>query len=166
MTAPMDKLLLEPMQICHLTVVAEIESKVFSNPWLQSDFESALKRENAYCRVVVVNGQLLGYVVGFFINKEFHLADFSIHPDQQQKGFGQRVLDILCRELHDLSQVISLEVRMSNVAALALYKKNDFQTMAIRKNYYTRPQEDALVMLKPLHGKLSDWITEALLDRS
>jgi len=166
MTTSMDKLLLEPMQVCHLTVVAEIESMVFSNPWLQSDFESALERKNAYCRIVVRNGQILGYVVGFFINKEFHLADFSIHPDQQRKGFGQQVLDMLCCELHDLSQVISLEVRMSNVAALELYKKNGFQTMAIRKTYYTHPEEDALVMLKPLRGKLSDWITEALLDTS
>ncbi|MGA1195284.1 MAG: ribosomal protein S18-alanine N-acetyltransferase [Candidatus Latescibacterota bacterium] len=166
MTAEGDKVLLEPMQICHLTGVVEIERMVFSNPWQHGDFKSALERENAYCRIVVVDGQLLGYVIGFFINKEFHLADFSIHPNQQRKGFGQRVLDILCSELHDLSQVISLEVRMSNVAALELYKKNGFQTMAIRKNYYTHPQEDALVMLKPLHGKLSDWITEALLDTS
>ena len=166
MTAPMDKLLLEPMQVCHLTGVIDIESRVFSNPWQHGDFEAALKREDAYCRVVIVNGHLLGYVVGFFINKEFHLADFSIHPDHQQKGFGQRVLDLLCQELHDLARVVSLEVRMSNVAALALYKKNGFQTMAIRKNYYTHPQEDALVMLKPLHGKLSDWITDALLDTS
>ncbi len=166
MTAEVDKVLLAPMQICHLTGVAEIERLVFSNPWQQSDFKSALERENAYCRIVVVDGQLMGYVVGFFINKEFHLADFSIHPNQQRKGFGQRVLDILCSELHDLSQVISLEVRMSNVAAIELYKKNGFQTMAIRKNYYAQPQEDALVMLKPLHGKLSDWITEALLDTS
>lgn len=166
MTAPMDKLLLEPMQVCHLVIVAEIERMVFSNPWQQGDFKSALEREDAYCRVVIGNGQLKGYVVGFFINKEFHLADFSICPDQQRKGFGQRVLGLLCQELQALSQVISLEVRMSNVAALALYKKNGFQTMAIRKNYYTHPQEDALVMLKPLHGKLSDWITEALLDTS
>ena len=166
MTAPMDKLLLEPMQVCHLPSVTEIENRVFSNPWRQCDFESALKREDAYCRVVVANGQLVGYVVGFFVNKEFHLADFSIHPNQQRKGFGQRVLDLLCQELQGFSQVISLEVRMSNVAALTLYKKNSFQTMAIRKNYYTHPQEDALVMLKPLQGQLSDWITDALLDTS
>ena len=61
---------------------------------------------------------------------------------------------------------ISLEVRMSNVAAIELYKKTGFQTMAIRNSYYSNPVEDALVMLRPLNGHLSDWVTEALANRS
>ena len=162
----LEELILEPMQVCHLADVIEIEDLVFLHPWKQSDFEFALKRENAFCRVVRVGQQLVGYVVGFFISKEFHLADFSIHPKLQRLGLGRQTLENLCTDLYSLAQVISLEVRMSNVAALELYKQFGFQTMAIRKDYYARPQEDALVMLKPLQGKLSDWVTEALASRS
>jgi ribosomal-protein-alanine N-acetyltransferase len=165
-TVDLDTLLLEPMAACHLEAVVEIEELVFSHPWTRRDFEFALKRENAYCRVVTVNEAFVGYVVGFFINKEFHLADFSIHPKLQRLGLGRQTLENLCTDLYSLAQVISLEVRMSNVAALELYKQFGFQTMAIRKDYYARPQEDALVMLKPLQGKLSDWVTEALASRS
>lgn len=155
-----------PMRACHLEFVVEIEQLVFSHPWTKRDFEFALKRDNAYCRVVFVDDLLVGYVIGFFIKKEFHLADFSIHPKQQRQGMGRRTLKVLCDDLADLAHVISLEVRMSNVVAIELYKKFGFQTMAIRKDYYTRPQEDALVMLKPLQGKLSDWVTDALAGMS
>jgi len=158
----LDSLMFYSMQVCHLESVVEIEQLVFSNPWTKRDFEFALKRDNAYCRVVFVGELLVGYVIGFFIKKEFHLADFSIHPNQQRQGLGRRTLEVLVGDLSTLAHVISLEVRMSNVAAIELYKQFAFQTMAIRKDYYTQPQEDALVMLKPLQGKLSDWVTEAL----
>ena len=162
----LDTLLLEPMAACHLEAVVEIEELVFSHPWTRRDFEFALKRENAYCRVVTVNEAFVGYVVGFFINKEFHLADFSIHPGLQRQGLGRKTLQVLCADLCSLAHVISLEVRMSNFAAIELYKQFGFQTMAIRKDYYSGPREDALVMLKPLQGKLSDWVSKALGDRT
>jgi ribosomal-protein-alanine N-acetyltransferase len=162
----LEELILEPMQVCHLADVIEIEDLVFSHPWKQSDFEFALKRENAFCRVVRVGQQLVGYVVGFFISKEFHLADFSIHPGLQRQGLGRKTLQVLCADLCSLAHVISLEVRMSNFAAIELYKQFGFQTMAIRKDYYSGPREDALVMLKPLQGKLSDWVSKALGDRT
>lgn len=157
---------LESMHVCHLNAVVNIEKQVFTNPWTRRDFEFALERENAYCRVAEIEGQLVGYVIGFVIHKEFHLADFSIHPDQQRRGLGQKMMTVLCGDLRALAQVISLEVRMSNGAAIELYKKTGFQTMAIRKSYYSNPVEDALVMLKPLQGQLSDWVTEALAGRS
>lgn len=158
----MNGLSLVQMDNSHLDVVVEIEQLGFSNPWTRRDFEFVLKKENAYCRMILFEETVVGYLVGFFINKEFHLADFSIHPTYQRRRFGTQTLDILIQEIKEKSLVISLEVRMSNVAALELYKKFGFQTMAIRKDYYSNPQEDALVMLKPVNGKLSDWVTEAL----
>lgn len=150
----------------HLADVLAIEERVFTNPWTLRDFEFALKRENAYCRIVVRDEKMIGYVIGFVIDKEFHLADFSIHPTLQRQGLGQKTMAILSEELGGLVQVISLEVRMSNVGAIELYKKIGFQTMAIRKGYYSNPEEDALVMLKPLQGQLSDWVHMALSKRA
>ena len=68
------------------------------------------------------------------------------------------MFDLLNTQAH----VVSLEVRMSNQIAIALYKRMGFETMAIRKSYYTRPCEDALVMLKPLNGRLLDWVSNVL----
>lgn len=161
----MPNLSLKPMLAHHIQDVVDIETAAFTNPWTQRDFEFTLKRENAYCRVIVVDGEMVGYLIGFFVQKEFHLADFSVKPEEQRRGFGRKALSELMHHIRHQAQVISLEVRMSNGPAIALYKDAGFQTMAIRKGYYSKPSEDALVMLKPLHGKLSDWVTQALAGR-
>ena len=77
-------------------------------------------------------------------------------------GLGHRVLNQVFDSLDASVHVVSLEVRMSNLAAIALYRQMGFETMAIRKDYYRSPREDALVMLKPIRGKFSEWVTHAL----
>ncbi|MDA0710636.1 MAG: ribosomal protein S18-alanine N-acetyltransferase [bacterium] len=157
-----DGVALEPMEPIHLDGVVALERQVFSNPWTQIDFQSALTHNNAYCRVVTFRGKRVGYAVGFWIAKEFHLADFAIHPEWQRQGLGRQTLAKVCQEVAELARVVSLEVRISNVPAIEMYKQSGFQTMAIRKAYYTNPEEDALVMLKPLEGRLSDWVLKAI----
>ena len=80
----------EPMQVCHLDAVVHIEQQVFTNPWTRRDFEFSLERENAYCRVVEIEEVLIGYVIGFVIQKEFHLADFSVHPQLSTPWYWQQ----------------------------------------------------------------------------
>ena len=156
--------MLSDMTLDHIGQVVEIEETVFTNPWKRRDFEFALKRKNSFCQVVLVEDGVVGYVVGFMIDREFHLADFAITPPLQQQGLGQKVLNIVFEMLENKAQVVSLEVRMSNQVAIDLYKKVGFETMAIRKAYYTGPPEDALVMLKPLKSQLSDWVSRVLPD--
>lgn len=160
----MDKMAstLEVMAETHLDAVAKIETAVFSSPWTRRDFEFALMRDNSICHVLLVDGEVVGYSVGFLIDREFHLADFAIVPAFQKKGFARKLLDDMFDLLNAKAHVVSLEVRMSNQIAIDLYKRMGFETMAIRKSYYTRPREDALVMLKPLNGRLSDWVSNVL----
>ncbi len=146
----------------HFDRVIKIERVVFSTPWKRRDFEFARNRENGFCRVVMVGCELVGYVVGFLIDREFHLVNFAIAPDFQRKGLGRKTLKAVFDLLEKMAQVVSLEVRMSNCAAIDLYKKMGFETIAIRKAYYTHPREDALVMLKPLNTRLSDWVSQVL----
>ncbi|MCZ6633154.1 MAG: ribosomal protein S18-alanine N-acetyltransferase [bacterium] len=154
---------LEAMNETHLNTVVQIEASVFANPWRQRDFEFSLGRDGSHCLVAWIGDRLIGYTVGFFISYEYHLADFAIHPDFQEQGLGRQLLDLLLAGLDiEKTHMISLEVRVSNQQAIALYKKRDFQTLAIRKGYYSRPKEDALVMVKPLKGSLSDWVEQAL----
>ena len=154
---------LEAMAKKHLDSVAQIEAVVFSNPWRRRDFEFSLFREGSHCRVAWLGERLVGYTVGFEISYEYHLSDFAIDPEFQGQGLGKQLLDLLLDDLdREKTHVVSLEVRVSNQKAIALYKKRGFQTLAIRKRYYSRPKEDALVMLKPLQGRLSDWVEQAL----
>ena len=146
----------------HFDRVIKIEMAVFSSPWTRRDFEFARNRENGFCRVVMVECEIAGYVVGFLIGREFHLVNLAIAPDFQRKGLGRKTLKAVFDLLEKMAQVVSLEVRMSNCAAIDLYKKMGFETIAIRKAYYTHPREDALVMLKPLNTRLSDWVSQVL----
>lgn len=150
---------LEEMDETYLDAVLEIEQAVFSNPWRLKDFQYALAKEGSYGVVCLAEGRVIGYALGFFVMEEFHLADFAVHPDLQHRGIGRQLLDVLLDVLKRRPvSLVSLEVRGSNRAAIALYRQVGFQTVAIRRGYYSRPREDALVMLKALRGKLSDWL--------
>lgn len=158
---------LDVMNEGHLDAVLEIEKTVFSNPWQRNDFRNAMSRSGSLCLVPLVNGGMIGYSVGFFVSDMFHLADFAIHPDYQNRGIGRlflkRLLDLVKERA---AGVVSLEVRVSNLSAISLYRKAGFQTVAIRKGYYSRPREDAFIMVKALCGMLSGWLATHFLSNS
>ena len=117
-----------------------------------------MEKEGSFCTVALSGGGVIGYCVGFLLLEEFHLADFAVHPEFQNRGVGGRLLnalvDVLARRA---ASAVTLEVRASNAPAIALYRKAGFQTVAVQRGYYSHPREDALVMVKALRGRLSDW---------
>jgi ribosomal-protein-alanine N-acetyltransferase len=154
---------LAPMSTGDLDDVLEIESVSFSNPWRRQDFDYALDQANGFCRISRIDGIVIGYVVGFFAGTELHLADFAVRPECHRRGYGRAILELLLAELEARGTgLVTLEVRRSNVRAVKLYSGAGFSTVAIRGAYYSRPVEDAIVMLKALAGVLSDWIPSTL----
>ena len=144
-----------PMSHNDIPDVLEIESVSFSNPWRTQDFECALHEENGLCRVCRLDGLVVGYAVGFFAAHELHLADFAVRPECQRRGYGSALLGVFLQQLGELgAKLVTLEVRRSNQRAVGLYERAGFQTVAIRDGYYSRPKEDAFVMLKSLEGDL------------
>lgn len=141
-----------------------IEVASFSNPWRRRDFEYALTKRDGHCLVALAEGRVVGYSIGFFVLGEYHLADFVVHPEFRNRGLGRRFLHAVLEMLESREvNHVTLEVRMSNAPALALYEKSGFQTVAIRRGYYSRPREDAFVMLKALRGSFSDWVDSSLI---
>jgi ribosomal-protein-alanine N-acetyltransferase len=85
---------------------------------------------------------------------EAHLGNLAVHPVEQRSGVGQILLDDLLRMAARQGVArITLEVRESNEIARKFYHKNEFIDVAIRKNYYRSPIEDAIVMLRSLPGE-------------
>jgi ribosomal-protein-alanine N-acetyltransferase len=149
---------LRPMARGHLDAVLAIERDGFSNPWRRSDFEFALNRDGSHCLVAEADGIVVGYLVGFLVLAEYHLADFAVHPKRRGCGLGKVLLRRLIDQLAERSvDYVTLEVRVSNQVAIDLYKGLAFHTVAIRRSYYSLPTEDALVMIRALRGSLSDW---------
>lgn len=92
---------------------------------------------------------LLGLGCVWFIVDEAHLTLLAIHPDYRGQGLGQALLGALMQAArwHDMARA-TLEVRVSNAAAIALYQKFGFKTAGRRRNYYQNPREDALILWK------------------
>ena len=90
--------------------------------------------------------QLVGFLVAHKMDDEYELENVVVSPEARQRGIGRLLVTQLLvhsRETHALS--IFLEVRESNQAARALYEKFEFRTAGLRKNYYSNPQENAVL---------------------
>ena len=143
----------------HLDAVVDIERAGFEDPWRKRDFEDALSRRNNHCLVFLRGQRVAAYAVGFLVAGEYHLADLAVHPDFRRRGLGRRFMTAVLKGLPARNvEAVTLEVRVSNLAAIGLYRKLGFRTVAIRYGYYRKPAEDALVMLKAFNGCSSGWV--------
>lgn len=140
------------MQEQDLDEVIAIENAIYSHPWTRGNFADSLQAGYA-CRVWRRDGELLGYFVVMAGAGEAHLLNLSIAPAHQRRGHGSALLreaGAVAASLgaHDLF----LEVRPSNHAAQALYRRFGFRKVAVRRDYYPAHigREDALVLTLPL----------------
>ena len=143
-----------PMSVARIDEVEEIERAVFSDPWSREMFRSELELGGGtYARVAERDGHVIGYLCAVLVADEAHLGNLAVRPGEQRAGVGQMLLDDLLRAAirHGVAR-LTLEVRESNEIARNFYRKNEFIDVAIRKNYYRSPVEDAIVMLLGLPG--------------
>ena len=134
----------------HLFQVAELEALCFSEPWSEKSLELLLG-ETATGFVCVRDGRVLAYGGMLIAPDEGQITNVAVHPDARREGLGRAIVDALIDEARARGlEQISLEVRVSNLAAIALYERAGFAIAGKRKNFYRRPTEDALVMLKSI----------------
>jgi ribosomal-protein-alanine N-acetyltransferase len=128
--------------------VMAIEDVVFPEPWSAAIFHSelALRRGRAY-RVAREGRALVGYFGLMFVGDEAHVTTVAVAPDHQHRGVGTELFLAAVRvALEHTTREISLEVAASNHRAQALYRRFGFAPVGVRKGYYQRTGEDAVVM--------------------
>ncbi len=130
--------------------IVEIERLSFDNPWSLDAFERELSLP--FSRMIVAtktateNASLIGFLCRWIVADECHILNVAVHPQMRQQGIGKRLMQHALAEARAKNvQVITLEVRRSNLAARSLYRKLEFQERRLRRNYYG-PGEDAIVM--------------------
>jgi len=131
----------------YLEGILEIETLSFSTPWSLNGFLKELETPFSYLWALVSDGVLLGYLCYWVVREEMQLLDLAVHPRYRGQRNGIFLLANMIN--HAASQGISriwLEVRASGSAARKLYEKFGFVESGRRKDYYTDPREDALVM--------------------
>lgn len=139
---------LAPMRRKHVRSVMRIETQVYSHPWTTSLFlsELAMRHNRAYT-VAQVGALVVGYSGMMFVGDDAHVTTIAVDPIWQRHKIASRLMLHNARlALRNGARHITLEVRVSNDAAQAMYRKFGFAPAGIRKNYYVGVNEDALVM--------------------
>lgn len=138
---------LVPMDKSHLTQIAEIEKECFSSPWTVPMLEEEL---NNLCASFIVaqgeDGTVLGYAGLHVAVDEGYIDNIAVREDYRRQGVGQALLGAFMRFGQEKLAFLTLEVRPSNEPAIQFYMKHGFVQVGRRKNYYTAPREDAILM--------------------
>ena len=132
----------------HIKAIAELEKVCFSEPWSEETLLSAFKAGTKFF-VAVKNGKVLGYVGISTIIDEGYITNVAVFPEYRRLGVASALLNRIFSLASDENlSFVSLEVRESNSSAISLYEKFGFKTEGKRKNFYSGPTEDALIMTK------------------
>ena len=132
----------------HLRSVLRIETQVYPRPWSLGLFmsELALKNTRVYF-VAKVGGQVVGYAGLMLTGSDGHITTVAVDPDWQRQGIATRLLlGLTSSAIERGCTGLTLEVRVGNDGAQALYRDFGFAPAGVRKNYYTETSEDAIVM--------------------
>lgn len=137
-------------RLCHIDAVEAIEKRCFSLPWtremlvkqLYGDMQIFLAAENE-------SGEAVGYVGLMYVLDEGYISNVAVSPDWRRRGIGDMLIEeLIIRARAKKLSFVTLEVRESNLAAIELYKKHGFTEVGVRRNYYERPTENAILMTR------------------
>lgn len=140
--------LIRTMQEIDLDAVMLIEPTIYSHPWTRGNFLDSLHAGH-HAWVMTQGDEVIGYAVLMIVLDEAQLLNLSIAASFQKQGLGSTLLN------HVMTQAVSLEadymfleVRASNVAAIALYQHVGFKQVSVRRGYYPADsgREDAIIM--------------------
>ena len=130
----------------HLAGVAAIEKEVFANPWSEKSLE-LLCSEFAFGFAALEGDTVTAYGGMLTVLDEGQITNIATHPNYRRQGLAAKVLSALLEQARAKGIVsVTLEVRASNAAAIALYQKFGFSAVGKRPRFYTHPTEDALIM--------------------
>jgi len=132
----------------HLSDIAKLEKLCFSLPWNEKMILSQYPDEMHVFLVCEDElGRLCGYVGMMFVLDEGYIANVAVSPEYRRRGLADMLINELEKRAKELKlSFMTLEVRESNSAAIALYEKHGFNPVGRRKKYYELPTEDAILM--------------------
>jgi ribosomal-protein-alanine N-acetyltransferase len=136
-----------------LREIEEIERRSYATPWSRSMFAGELAKPSSIClgafEAEDASGRLCGYLIVSRYIDAWHVMNVAVDPEHRGRGIAAMLLERLLElTADDARRGYTLEVRVSNATAIALYERLGFESRGIRRGYYTDNREDALIMWK------------------
>ena len=133
----------------NLQDILKIEESVFAHPWSLDSLKNLLEDEKSVTFIAVDNNTICGYCGLNTILDEGYITNVAVLESYRRQGIGKLLVNALIDFANEKNLAfLTLEVRKSNTPAINLYKNNGFEEVGERKNYYTSPFENALLMTK------------------
>ena len=137
------------LQLRDLAAVEEIERRSYPTPWSRSMFAGEIGKPSSICLGAFdsESERLIGYLIVSRYVDAWHVMNVAVAPDYRRLGIASRLLnDLFELTVDDGQRGYTLEVRVSNEAAIRLYERMGFRGRGVRRGYYTDNREDALIM--------------------
>ena len=140
---------IEKMNSEHLEQVCKIEKECFSHPWSLQSLESELNNDTSYFLVATENDEVFGYIGMSVVIDEGYIFNVAVNVKHRKKGVATALVnELVTYGKKNNFYFITLEVRESNEKAKSLYSKFGFVKVGERKDYYSDPKENAILMTK------------------
>jgi len=142
---------IRPMEEKDLDEVCRMEEEAFSMPWHRESFLEMIQNENAlYLVALDEKNEILGSCGVLNIVGDGSVTNVVVDQKYRNQGIGSLLMKELLKQGEENLgiEAFTLEVRVSNLNAIRLYEKMGFENVGIRKNFYEKPTEDAIIMWK------------------
>lgn len=135
------------MAAADVDAVTEMERSNFSTPWKMDDFADLLEKSDMGCIVAEEDGEIIGCVVYHNIVGDVDMTNVQVKEAHRKRGIGTALMKATMEKARSVGgERFTLEVRESNLAAIALYESLGFTVEGKRRGFYEHPREDALIM--------------------
>lgn len=139
------------MTLADVAEVAQLEKRCFTIPWSEKSFTDEMNNKLAVYLVAKDVGRCIGYAGFWNVSGEGGITNVAVLPEYRRSGVGSMLIKAMIKTAETLDiELLTLEVRKSNLAAQGLYNKFGFDIIGERKRYYSDNGEDAWIMTKYL----------------
>lgn len=130
-----------------ISYIAELERECFSAPWSENAIRETMERETSIFLVAECDGEICGYVGSYHAASEGYITNVAVSGKMRRHGVGRALVCALKEKAKEMAfSFLTLEVRVGNFAAIALYESLGFENLGRRPRFYSNPTEDAYIM--------------------
>jgi ribosomal-protein-alanine N-acetyltransferase len=154
-----DELHIRRLTFADLPQLIAIERRAFPTPWSLAMFVLELSKSTGWCLAAMHGDTMVGYLVCSRYDTVWHIMNVAVDPPLRRRGIATALLTGLIERINDTRARFTLEVRESNIGAIALYERYGFRAAGRRRRYYQDNGEDAVIMWRTpmtLSGRFDD----------